>query len=384
MSAHTHVLTDVSTNIFLPRFHESVAGPNGPRGSIGKYTLRGGLSDGVDVVVVDNGLLKLWLLPTRGMGLWKGEFAGHSLGWQSPVAQPVHPAFVNAHDRGGIGWLTGFNEWLCRCGLDANGPPGDGATLHGRIANLPAWRVTATLDPTGQGELSVTGVVDETSLFGPCLRLTSTLSTRCGSNTLTITDRVTNLAGQPADLQLLYHTQFGPPLLEGGAQVVLPAPQIVPRDARAAEGHAAWHHCAAPQPGYAEQVYYAHPAGTATGETGVLLHNAAGNLGVSLGWNVQELPCFALWKNTQALADGYCVGLEPATNFPNLKAYERTQGRVRSLPPGGSHTVRLQLALLGDAPQVAAEAARLRHLAPTTTVSPHPQPGWSPAGEPAR
>ena len=386
MSSRTHVLTDVSTRTWVPEFRDLVPGSQGPLARVDKYTLRGGMSDGVDVIEVDNGQLKVWLLPTRGMGLWKGEFAGRPLGWQSPVAQPVHPAFVNAHDRGGIGWLTGFNEWLCRCGLDANGPPGDGATLHGRIANLPAWRVTVTVDPSPDGGISVTGVVDETSLFGACLRLTSTLTLRYGASELTLVDQVTNLAGRPADLQLLYHTQFGPPFLEEGAEVVLPAARVVPRDARAAEGHAGWQRFLGPQAGYAEQVYYAQPSGTAAGETGVLLHNAAGNLGVSLGWNTHELPCFALWKNTQATADGYCVGLEPATNFPNLKAYERTQGRVKTVAPGGSHTVRLRMAVHTAAAEVAAEASRLRGLLSgrPTEVCQAPQAGWTPAGEPAR
>ena len=36
----------------------------------------------------------------------------------------MHPAFVNLESRGQLGWLDGFNEWLCRCGLAFNGPPG--------------------------------------------------------------------------------------------------------------------------------------------------------------------------------------------------------------------------------------------------------------------
>src|SRR5256885_293902 len=35
------------------------------------------------------------------------------------------------------------------------------------------------------------------------------------------------------------------------------------------------------------------------------------------------------------LAAGYVAGLEPATNFPNFKTFERQQGRVVLLPAGG-------------------------------------------------
>lgn len=39
---------------------------------IEKRRLYGGLSDGVDVVKIDNGCLSFIVVPTRGMGIWKG------------------------------------------------------------------------------------------------------------------------------------------------------------------------------------------------------------------------------------------------------------------------------------------------------------------------
>src|SRR5262245_49430592 len=107
----------------------------------------GGLSDGVELIELCSGPLSVWILPTRGMGIWRAEYEGIPVGWTSPVRQPVHPFFVNLHSRNGLGWLDGFNELICRCGLSFNGPPGndEGAaspiesaiTLHGRIANIP-------------------------------------------------------------------------------------------------------------------------------------------------------------------------------------------------------------------------------------------------------
>ena len=90
---------------------------------ITKRTLRGGLSSGVDVVEVDNGRLKVAILPTRGMGIWKAWMDGFELGWKSPVRGPVHPAFVPIGEPSGLGWLSGFDELMCRCGLHSNGAP---------------------------------------------------------------------------------------------------------------------------------------------------------------------------------------------------------------------------------------------------------------------
>ena len=56
---------------------------------------------------------------------------------KSPVRGPVHPSFVPLFDPSGLGWLEGFDELLCRCGLESNGAPD--FDEH-RQAALPAAR----------------------------------------------------------------------------------------------------------------------------------------------------------------------------------------------------------------------------------------------------
>src|ERR1043166_7580456 len=122
-----------------------------PPFSIRQITLRGGKQEGVDLITIDNGVLKLIVIPTRGMGVLRVEAGDVRLGWDSPVTEVVHPSFVNLPSRGGLGWLEGFNEWLVRCGLEWAGHPGKDKfinnvgeeaemdlTLHGKIANTPA------------------------------------------------------------------------------------------------------------------------------------------------------------------------------------------------------------------------------------------------------
>src|SRR5262249_18093403 len=84
----------------------------------------------------------------------------------------------------------------------------------------------ATLDPPF--ELSVTGQVEEASLFGPHLRLIATCTTVPGSNKLVIHDVVENCAAQPAEVQMLYHLNVGPPFLEAGSRAVAPVHQLAP------------------------------------------------------------------------------------------------------------------------------------------------------------
>lgn len=393
----TQVLTDVESSVWVDEAQitpqSGVALAGSPNWSIKKRRLRGGASDGVDVVEIDNGALSVSVLPTRGMGVWRGKYRGLELGWQSPVKQPVHPAFVDQSMRNGIGWLAGFNEWLCRCGLASHGAPGvdvvrDAAgsvsetplTLHGRIANIPAHHVEVAVSSDGDGTLTVRGVVDETMMFGTCLRLTSTLSTTAGSNRLTIIDEVTNLAGKPTEMELLYHTNFGPPFLEAGARFVAPFQEVAPRDGRAAEDIGHWQEFLAPEPTYTEQCYFVELAANKSDQTTVMLRNSAGDKAVSMTFDRRQLPSFTLWKNTQSLADGYVTGLEPGTSLPNLKTFEREQGRIIVLAPGASYTMQLEIAVHDTAEQVRAIEDQIASLQKSAAGRVHaqPQPRLSP------
>jgi galactose mutarotase-like enzyme len=398
------VLTDISKNVYLPEFSLSPQMPDkftdvakwfpgNTDWSVTKRTLRGGLSDGVDVIDVHNGKLQFSLLATRGMGLWQGNFAGLFLGWKSPVQMPVHPAFVNLSSRGGLGWLTGYNEWMSRCGLESNGSPGMDVipnnqgeptstplTLHGRISNTPAHFVEVSVTPGPGGKLSVTGIIDETMMFGPHYRMKSTTETVPGSNSLTLIDEVTNMRSQPTELELLYHTNFGGPFLEQDAKLIAPILEVAPRDARAVEDMATWDTYRGPTTGYVEQCYFLDLAAKKSGDTLVMLKSGHGDKGVSLRFNKQQLPCFTQWKNTSADADGYVTGLEPATNYPNLKTFERKQGRVIVLKPGETYTTRMEIHIHNTADQVAAVEEEIRGIQSTQPARVHktPQGKFSP------
>jgi galactose mutarotase-like enzyme len=337
------------------------------------------------VVEVDNGTFRFVVVPTRGMGIWNAMLGAMRLGWKSPVKGPVHPAFVHFNEASGIGWLDGFDELLVRCGLESNGAPDFNpngsvrSVLHGRIANIPAHKVEVSVDGDS-GELAVTGVVDEARLFGNKLRLVSTLSTRVGRPGLTVTDVITNISAEPSELELLYHVNFGIPFLGAGSKVVLPVAKMAPRDAAGVGNLNQWDTYGPETPGAPEAVFFFDLAADAAGHTQVLLHNASSDQGVSLKFNKTQLPCFTLWKNRQGAADGYVTGLEPATNFPNRKSFEKQQGRVIVLAPGESRTLEVAMEVHPDAASVAAARSAVVELqrGVTPNILSQPDPEWSP------
>ncbi len=389
----TFTLTDVSHEVWVENLTVDAAelglAVTAPW-SVSKRRLRGGRRDGVDLIVVDNGALRFAVVPTRGMGLWKGFYLGNILGWESPIADgPVHPGLVNLAAAGGLGWLDGFDELMARCGLEHNGAPfdvkssdADGSEhrttfgLHGRIANIPASYAAVHVNPDPPHEITVEGHVDESRLFGPQFRMETRYTTVPGSNRLTVRDEITNLKDQPAGFQLLYHWNFGPPYLEEGARFSAPIRSVAPRDARAQEGIDGHERYAGPQPGSAEQVYYYDLAAVDDqgGPTLAMLRNAAGDKGVVLRFRKDQLPAFTLWKNTAGLRDGYVTGLEPGTNYPNPRPFEEARGRVVTLPPGGRYVAETVLDVLAAPDEVAAVEAEIRQIQARVQPTIHDRP----------
>lgn len=396
---HRTVLTDVERNLGTPHWSLSASDlspSTGARWRIEKDVLHGGKQEGVERIRVDNGNLRFTIIPTRGMNLWEGQCGDVRLGWDSPVKEVVHPGYINLTERGGLGWLQGFGEWMNRCGLASTGSPGEdrvpsntGAivpvqlTLHGKVSYLPARFVEVLVGRAG-GEvrkLVVRGIVDETMMFGTQLRLVTEISTEPGSTSVTVHDEIQNLAATPQEFQVLYHANFGPPLLGAGARVVAPALRVTPRDARAAEGDMSrWQTYLGPTAGYQEQVYFLKLAAGKDARTEVLLRNPAGDRGVSLLFSTTELPHFTVWKNTGALENGYVTGIEPATSFPNNRSFERKGGRVPLLQGGKSYHASFTIRCHPDAAGVKAAEARVAEIleGATTQVDARPVEGLCP------
>ncbi len=343
--------------------------------------LRDGMSQGVDVVRIENGVTAVEVLPTRGMSIWKAWIGEDEIGWQSPVRGPVHPALVPISEPSGLGWLDGFDELLVRCGLESNGAPefnDDGTLLyplHGRIANRPARDVSVAIDGES-GEVAVTGVVDEIRFHFLKVRLTSTVRIAAAEKGFRVHDSVENLSASPAEIQLLYHVNFGHPLLDGGSQLIAPIKELVPRNEHAATGIEGWNEYQAETAGFEEQVYFATLRGGSRGNTEALLKNAHGTEGVSLHFNTEQLPCFTVWKNTTSIQDGYVTGIEPGTNYPNPRSFEGEQGRVTKLQGRARAEFDFGLSIHTEAKEIALAEKRIAQMGGETTIHDSPQQGW--------
>jgi len=353
------ILTDVEKGIYIEKWEVSGSEIGiGDGWRIEKHRLYGGLSDGVDIITLDNGRLSFIVIPTRGMGIWKGFFEGLPLGWDSPVKSPVNPCYVNLEARGGLGWLEGFNEWIVRCGLENFGAPGTDIiidnmgreksvmlTLHGKVANIPASKVKVKVGLESPFEIGVEGVTYEQSMFGSNLKMTSSITTTPMSNSIKISDVLENIRGVSCEMQILYHCNYGKPFLEEESRLIAPIRRVAPRDSKASENVENFDIFGPPEDGFIEQVYFFELVGDDEGHTKVVLVNRDETKAVSISFSLKELPYFTLWKNTGTIEDGYVVGLEPGTSFPNPKSFERSQNRIVKLKPKEKYKVEIALAI---------------------------------------
>src|SRR6185436_16527427 len=127
-------------------------------------------------------------------------------------------------------------------------------TLHGKIGNIPASEVEVIVDNDGAGPIRVRGRVDERMFYGPKLELWTEYSTMPGSDTFTIHDSIKNLGAHDQEFQLIYHSNFGPTLLEQGARFVGAVERVAPFNANAARAVTTWNEYDAPTKGFIERV----------------------------------------------------------------------------------------------------------------------------------
>lgn len=277
----------------------------------------------------------------RGFDLGRASLRGTNLTWCSPIGL-VHP---HAFQDTPAGWARRFpGGLLATCGLENVGPASDGRPTHGRLSNTPARLVRA--DGFWQNEryvLELVGEVRSAELFGDNLVLTRTIRTEYGASHLVVEDKIENRGHRESPFVLLYHCNFGYPLLDSGCTLSVKS-RVTARDAEAARGLATWRTIEAPTAGYREQVFHHDAEADADGRVTVGLVNPRLALAAYLRYDKETLPHLTQWKH---LGEGeYVLGLEPGTSFVLGFEEENRLGRVRRILPGETFAATLEIGFL--------------------------------------
>jgi hypothetical protein len=306
-------------------------------GACRHYTLSDGWSRGMRAADINTGGgLQYTVLPDRGLDISQASYKGVNLVYMTCNGE-THPAFYEPE---GLGWLRTFAGGLITtCGLTHLGPPcvdnGESLGLHGRFSTIPVRQFADLSDWDGnEYRYKVRGIIEEGFLFGNKVRMEREISSIGGQNVIYVKDQITNFGNKPSPYTILYHMNFGYPLLSEDAELIIDPLTSVPRDSEAVRGMADFGRFIKPQPSYNEQVFFHTMRGNNKGETGVTIRNKKAGLALGIYFNMKQLPYVTQWK---MMGYGeYVLGIEPCNVLCKSRKALREDNALPMLEPGES------------------------------------------------
>ena len=263
----------------------------------------------------------------RAMDVAQCSFRGVPLVWHGPGAiLPPHPGALSTDEFN----RRFFGGLVTTCGLEAFGPPGKDAYgqwgQHGHIDHCPAQDVQMHVDVENEEAFAtLRGVVRQAALFGESLRLERTWTMSRDGTRLRLHDRVSNDGGDAVPHMLLYHCNFGYPMLDASTRISISQSGMRPRDDVAKAALDVWNHGGPPQRDFKEQVFIHDPQADGNGWASARVENAELGIAAEIRFRPEQLPACFSWRMLGIR--WYVMAIEPA-NCPTI------QGRIAAREAG--------------------------------------------------
>jgi hypothetical protein len=317
-----------------------------------RFTYSEGRAKGTEAIEIRNGAgLTFTVLPDRCMDLGLAEYRGIPLSWNSNTGV-TSPSY---YESWGNEWLRGFGGGLLTtCGFTTLGPPsstdGEEFGLHGRASNLVAEKVCADESfVNGEYVITVSGKIRQAKALVENLLLTRKITVRAGKNLIRVEDTIENAGYSRQPFMILYHCNFGFPLVNEKAVIYVPNDGITPRfpDMPTAEQDIKeYGNIIPPQDVYDERVFLFKAKKGNDGRSRAIItaDRDKKELAVQLSWNTDVLDNFALWK--QMAKGDYVIGLEPCNNQIQGQIKAKEEGKLKYLEPGEKKRTCLEFEIL--------------------------------------
>ena len=325
-------------------------------GGIETSVLDNGAGRGTRIAWVNTGAgLRFKVVIDRAMDIYDCTFNNTNVTWLSHTGITAPQPFSD----GGLDWLRTFGGGLLTtCGLaHTGGPETDefgSRGLHDEISNQVA-EIESIIQPdpwAGKMDMSITGKIKQTKALGPNLELRRTITATLGKPGLRIHDEITNRGNTGAPHMLLYHFNFGWPLVDAGTQLLWQG-TWQPREGNANKIFNDGNNfklCPPPlyeHSGRGEEVAMIDIEHDANDQCTCGLYNAKLQLALSLTFNKKQLPWLINWQHWGK--NEYVTGLEPSTNTLVGQAKAREQKELIFLQPFETRSYDLKIDVLADA-----------------------------------
>lgn len=288
-----------------------------------------GRAKGLEAIEIRNGSgLRLVVLPGRGMDIAYAEYKGVPFSY-------ISKAGLNAAEHyDATDFLRSFTAgMLTTCGLTHFGPPcvdnGEQLGLHGRISNIPAYNVCISEEWIDDDRfcITVSGKVRQSSALGENLVLTREIKVYLGEDRVHLHDRVENEGYQASPFMMLYHFNFGYPLISKDTIFETNGYDLWAENEASKAGLDSTTVFDEPTPDVQEQVLFRKAPKQATAR----LCNKATGLAMSMTFCGEELPYLTEWKMMGE--QDYVVGVEPGTYIPVGRKTARERGELQMIAP---------------------------------------------------
>jgi len=258
--------------------------------------------------------LSFCVTPDRCLDLYDFSYKGVNLAFHSKNGLDASPFLLNGGEF--------FSYWpggmLATCGLDNAGGAAQADEMnpypiHGRIGSRSAEQFGS--DAYWEGDdyiLELSGNIRESRLYGRSLELRRRITTSLHATEVTITDTITNRTNAPEPVFLLYHFNFGYPLLDEDALFFGPGFETNDYSNSGDTDHLHMH---APVDDLPQQTFchVPHTKGIVTAG----LYQPKRRLAAYLRYDTTSLPYLLEWKCLKS--HDYVLAIEPA----NCPAHDR-------------------------------------------------------------
>ena len=137
-------------------------------------------------------------------------------------------------------------------------------------------------------QIRLAGTIRQAKTFGECLVLHREITTQLGANALVVRDVVENAGVRPEPMMLLYHCNFGYPIVNADSRVYTSGGSVEPRDPTPLEAVADHDRLGEPQAGYVEQCFY-HDLKAKDGRAFAAIYNEQLGVGGYVRYRVENL-----------------------------------------------------------------------------------------------
>lgn len=288
------------------------------------------------------------VLPDRGMDIAHCSYQGIPLAFVSKTGL-VSPYLF---EREGTGFLRSFTAGLLTtCGYTHMGSPGmdegEALGLHGRATALLAEDLCIRKQWEGDDYLlEVGGALRQSGVFAEHIQLRRKITVQAGERKLILEDAFENGGYNTQPFMLLYHINFGYPLVSPDSVLLTSGSDVIPRNDHAAAGLSEHARFDAPIHDYSERVFFHHMRESGDGQAWACLYNHRLDLGAYVRFETAELPYLIQWKQ---MGEGdYVCGLEPSNAYPDGRSAARERGQLRTIEPGEIKRIRLEIGIADD------------------------------------